>query len=157
MKITILTIGKTSFPFAEQGIQEYHKRLHRYINAEWKYLPPVKNASSLSEAEIKRTEGEIFLKEMPSGAMVYLLDERGKNYTSEQFAEFIRQQQLASVKQLIFAIGGAYGFSDPVYKRANGQIALSAMTFPHDLIRLFFAEQLYRAMTILRNEPYHHR
>ena len=156
MKIIIACIGKTATDYIVEGISDYEKRLKHYAAVEWSYLPPVKGAAALSQDELSRREGELFLKSFASQDVVFLLDEKGKQHSSRSFAGFIEKQRLSSVKRVVFCIGGAYGFSQEVRARAAGAISLSSMTFPHDMVRLVFAEQLYRAMTILRGEPYHH-
>lgn len=157
MKVEFWVVGKTSFPYLHEGIDLYHKRLKHYIPFKMEVLPDVKNAKNLSQAQLKDKEGAIILKKLSANDHLILLDEVGKSYTSEQFASFMEQKLQQSYKKLIFLVGGAYGFSDAVYTRSNGKISLSKMTFSHQMIRLFFIEQIYRAMTILRNEPYHHR
>ena len=157
MQIKILCIGKTGKSFLEEGEREYLKRLSNYIPVELQVLPDIKNAKSLSEQQIKYKEGLQFLEKIGPKETVILLDEKGKNYDSVAFAEFLQEQFNRGGKQLFFLIGGPYGFSDEIYQRANGQLSLSKMTFSHQMIRLFFVEQIYRAMTILKGEPYHHR
>lgn len=157
MQIKILCIGKTGKSFLEEGEREYLKRLSNYIPVELQVLPDIKNAKSLSEQQIKHKEGLQFLEKIGPKETVILLDEKGKNYDSVAFADFLQEQFNRGGKQLFFLIGGPYGFSDEIYQRANGQLSLSKMTFSHQMIRLFFVEQIYRAMTILKGEPYHHR
>lgn len=157
MQIKILCIGKTGKAFLEEGEREYLKRLSNYISVELQVLPDIKNAKSLSEQQIKHKEGLQFLEKIGPKETVILLDEKGKNYDSVAFADFLQEQFNRGGKQLFFLIGGPYGFSDEIYERANGQLSLSKMTFSHQMIRLFFVEQIYRAMTILKGEPYHHR
>lgn len=157
MQIKLLCIGKTGKSFLEEGEREYLKRLSNYIPVELQLLPDIKNAKSLSEAQIKQKEGEQFLEKIGPKDPVILLDERGKQYDSVAFSEFLQEQFNRGGKQVFFLVGGPYGFSDAIYQRANGQLSLSKMTFSHQMIRLFFLEQIYRAMTILKGEPYHHR
>jgi 23S rRNA (pseudouridine1915-N3)-methyltransferase len=157
MQIKLLCIGKTGKSFLEEGEREYLKRLSNYIPVELLVLPDIKNAKSLSEAQIKQKEGELFLAKIGPKDPVILLDERGKQYDSVAFSEFLQEQFNRGGKQVFFLVGGPYGFGDAIYERANGQLSLSKMTFSHQMIRLFFLEQLYRAMTILKGEPYHHR
>lgn len=155
MQITLIQIGKTKFSYLQEGISDYQKRLKHYINFEEVTIADLKNAKNLSSAEIKKKEGEMLLKLIDKAAFLVLLDERGKQSSSEEFAEFIRKN-MNSGKDIVLVIGGAYGFSEDVYSRANDKISLSKMTFSHQLVRLIFAEQLYRAMTIIKGEPYHH-
>lgn len=124
---------------------------------ELQFVADVKNAQKLSESQQKEKEGEAILKKLSSTDILVLLDEKGKTYTSIEFSEFLQKKMNSGIKQLVFAVGGPYGFSDALYQRANGSISLSKMTFSHQMVRLFFIEQIYRAFTILRNEPYHHR
>lgn len=156
MKITLLCIGKTDEGFVQTGIANYMKRLKHYINFEMLVLPDIKNVKNLSQEQQKTKEGELILKQTSALDFVILLDERGKEFRSLDFSKFIEQKLVSSVNHLIFVIGGPYGFSPDVYARANQQISLSKMTFSHQMIRMFFVEQLYRAFTIMRNEPYHH-
>ena len=156
MKILLLVIGKTDAAYIRAGIEEYEKRLTRYVPYEMKVLPDVKNSKSMSEALQKEKEGEMLLGEFQSTDFVILLDENGKQYSSVGFSEFLAQKMLNGIKRLVFVIGGPYGFAETIYKRANDKISLSKMTFSHQMVRMIFAEQLYRAMTIMRGEPYHH-
>lgn len=156
MKTTLLVIGKTDKDFVIKGIEEYQKRLIHYIPYEMKIIPDIKNTKNLSEQQQKQKEGELILSQVKSGDLLILLDEGGKEFSSVAFSKFIEQKMLSGIKNLIFVIGGPYGFSPDVYKEAQGKISLSKMTFSHQMIRMIFTEQLYRAMTILRNEPYHH-
>jgi len=155
MQITLIQTGKTRFSYLQEGISDYQNRLKHYINFEEITLPDIKNAKSLIFAEIKRKEGEQLLKLIDKSAFLILLDEKGKQSGSEEFAEFIRKS-MNSGRDIVLVIGGAFGFSEDVYNRANDKISLSKMTFSHQLVRLIFAEQLYRAMTIIKGEPYHH-
>ncbi|QBQ42270.1 23S rRNA (pseudouridine(1915)-N(3))-methyltransferase RlmH [Sphingobacterium psychroaquaticum] len=156
MKITLLCIGKTDEGFVQTGIENYVKRLKHYITFNIVVLPDIKNVKNLSQEQQKTKEGELILKNMSTLDFVVLLDERGKEYRSVDFSKFIEQKMVGSVNHLIFVIGGPYGFSSEVYARANQQISLSKMTFSHQMIRMFFVEQLYRAFSIMRGEPYHH-
>ena len=156
MKIILLVIGKTSEAYLQRGIEEYEKRLTRYTQFSLEVIPDIKNAASLSENELKEKEGAAILERVKPGDKIILLDSRGTQFDSPGFAKFIAKNMLASVRRLIFVVGGAYGFSNEVYTRAEGKISLSAMTFSHQMVRLIFVEQLYRAMTILKGEPYHH-
>jgi len=155
MQITLIQTGKTKFSYLKEGISDYYKRIQHYINYSEITIPDLKNVKNLSVAEIKKKEGEQALKLIDRSAFLILLDERGKQSSSEEFAEFIRKK-MNSGKDIVLLIGGAYGFSDDLYARANDKISLSKMTFSHQIIRLIFAEQLYRALTIIRGEPYHH-
>ena len=157
MNIKLIAIGKTDSAALQQLISTYEKRLVRYINFELQLLPDIKNSKSLTEELQKLKEGELILSNVESSHYLILLDERGKEYTSVTFADELQKKMNTSIKQLTFVIGGPYGFSQEVYNRANGKLSLSKLTFSHQMIRLFFIEQLYRAFTILRNEPYHHQ
>jgi len=157
MQIKILCIGKTGKSFLEEGEREYLKRLSHYIPVDLQILPDIKNAKSLSEDQIKQKEGQQFFEKIGATETVILLDERGKLYDSVAFSNFLQEQFNRGGKQVFFLVGGPYGFSEEIYKRANGELSLSKMTFSHQMIRLFFIEQIYRAMTILKGEPYHHR
>ena len=156
MKICLLVIGKTDAEYERRGIEEYEKRLGKYIGYEMKVLPDVKNTKSMSENMQKEKEGELLLGQLLPGDWVVLLDEKGKEYTSCGFSTFLAQKMLSGIKKLIFVIGGPYGFSQTVYQRANDKLSLSKMTFSHQMIRMIFVEQIYRAMTIMKGEPYHH-
>ncbi|MDR1683565.1 MAG: 23S rRNA (pseudouridine(1915)-N(3))-methyltransferase RlmH [Candidatus Symbiothrix sp.] len=156
MKIQLLVIGKTSQGFVERGLAEYAGRLKHYLPFEMQVIPDIKNAKNLSFEQIKEKEGENLLKLLQPTDYVALLDEHGMEFTSMQFAAYIEKKKQTTIKHLVFVIGGPYGFSQKIYNRAQEKIALSKMTFSHQLIRLVFAEQLYRAMTILCGEPYHH-
>jgi len=156
MKIVLLLVGKTAQDFVQKGVDEFCGRLKHYIPFELEIIPDLKNTKSLSFEQVKEKEGELILKSTQSGDCLVLLDERGKEFSSLKFAEYIEKKTHTVSKRLVFAIGGPYGFSQKVYDAAQEKISLSKMTFSHQLIRLIFAEQLYRAMTILNNEPYHH-
>lgn len=155
MKIEFRSIGKTSFSYLNEGVSIYEKRLKHYISYQSVIIPDIKNAKNLKAHQLKEKEGAALLNKIGSGDFVIILDEKGKSYTSEKFASFLEKQMLMSHKRIIFIVGGAFGFSDAVYARANTQLALSDMTFSHQMIRLFFTEQLYRACTIIKGEPYH--
>lgn len=155
MKITLLTIGKTSFPYLQTGIDLYQKRLERYTTFDVRVLPDVRGAKKMPAEELKKREGEVLLKFIDDGDLLFLLDERGKTFGSVDFAHWLERHLRSGKRKIVFAVGGAYGFSDAVYARANGKLSLSKMTFSHQMIRVFFVEQLYRAFTILRGEPYH--
>ena len=156
MKITLLTVGKTDRDWVRQGLDIYVSRLKHYIPFAMVEIPELKNVSSLTKDQIKAKEGELILKNIRPTDDVILLDERGKEYSSMELAKVLQDKISYEGKDIIFVIGGAYGFSEPVYKRANSKLSLSRMTFSHQMVRLFLIEQIYRAMTILRGEPYHH-
>ena len=156
MKITLLTVGKTDKDWVKQGIDIYVSRLKHYIPFTINEIPELKNVSALSKDQIKVREGELILKNVKPTDDVILMDEHGKEYTSVDFASILQRKISLEGKDMVFVIGGAYGFSEEVYKRANSKISLSKMTFSHQMVRAIFAEQLYRAFTIMRGEPYHH-
>ncbi len=156
MKITLLAIGKTNARFLQDGIDQYTKRLSHYIPFELKILPDVKTTKALTNEKQKEMEGQMFMSVIGQGDWVTLLDEKGREFTSREFASYIDKKTITIPKNLIFIIGGPYGFSQEMYNRANEKLSLSKMTFSHEMIRLFFVEQIYRAMTILKGEPYHH-
>lgn len=156
MKILLLAIGKTDARYFIDGINEYEKRLVHYIPYEMQIIPDIKNVKNMSIEQQKEKEGELILRNIQPGDYLVLLDERGREYSSRQFASYLEKKMHVVPKRLVFVIGGPYGFSSTVYDSANEKIMLSRMTFSHQMIRLIFVEQLYRAMTILNNEPYHH-
>lgn len=155
MKIRLIAIGKTSDSWAKDAISVFEKRLKHYCTFEITELPVSGNAGRTAE-QIKEAEGNLLLSKLGTSDRLVLLDENGKSLTSVGFSEWIQQQQLSGVKNLVFVIGGPYGFSDAVYKAAAAKLSLSPMTFTHQMVRLFFTEQLYRAFTILKGEKYHH-
>ncbi|MBR2948076.1 MAG: 23S rRNA (pseudouridine(1915)-N(3))-methyltransferase RlmH [Bacteroidales bacterium] len=155
MKITLLTIGKSAFPFVKEGLAMYEKRIARYTTYERIEIPALSGTSSLSSTEVKEKEGELILKKIKPSDEVILLDERGRSYSSIEWAHFLEKRLNNSTKSIVFVIGGAYGFSEKVYQAATSKLSLSDMTFSHQIIRLFFTEQLYRAFTIIKGEPYH--
>ncbi|MBO4454268.1 MAG: 23S rRNA (pseudouridine(1915)-N(3))-methyltransferase RlmH [Paludibacteraceae bacterium] len=155
MRITLLVVGKTADPHIQALIDEYQQRLKHYVPFEFVVVPDVKNAKSLSEEQLKTAEGEAILVRLTPAMDVVLLDEHGREFRSIEYAEWL-QKKMGSGKDLTLIIGGAYGFSKAVYERANGKLSMSQMTFSHQMIRIMAIEQLYRAMTILRGEPYHH-
>ena len=155
MRITLTVIGKTADPRLVSLIDDYQQRLKQYIPFEFVVLPDIKNAKSLSEEQLKTAEGEALLSLLTPAMDVILLDEHGKEFRSIEYADWL-QKKMGAGRDLMLIIGGAYGFSQAVYDRANGKISLSQMTFSHQMIRLMAIEQIYRAMTILRGEPYHH-
>ena len=156
MKIKLLAIGKTDDKNLQILIQNYEKRLKHYIKFELEIIPDLKNVKNLSESEQKEKEGALILKRINPTDQLVLLDEKGAMNTSKEFSKFMQKKMNSGVKQLVMVIGGPYGFSEAVYKKSQGKISLSKMTFSHQMIRLFVVEQIYRAFTILRNEPYHH-
>ena len=156
MKIKLLAIGKTDDKNLQSLIETYQNRLKHYINFELELIPDIKNVKNLSELQQKEKEGELILSKLTTTDVLILLDEKGKEYRSLDFSEFLQKKMNAGIKQMVLVIGGPYGFSETVYKKAKGKISLSKMTFSHQMIRLFVVEQLYRGFTILKNEPYHH-
>ena len=156
MKIILMVVGKTSTKFVREGVEEYAGRINRFMPFEIKVIPDIKTTRKLTELAQKEAEGtQILAHVQPTDHMV-LLDERGKEMTSREFSTFIEQKSQTVPKNMIFVVGGPYGFSQEVYTRANSLLSLSKMTFPHELVRLFFTVQIYRAITISRNMPYHH-
>ncbi len=156
MKVILLTVGKTNEISLKNAISEYQKRLKFYLQYEIEEIPELKNTKSLSENVQKQKEGELILKSVTDADELILLDDKGAEYTSMQFSSYMEKKMAMGGKRLVFVVGGPYGFSEAVYARANGKLSLSRMTFSHQMIRLIFTEQLYRAMTILKGEPYHH-
>lgn len=157
MTIKLVCIGKTDSADLKSLIAAYEKRLGFYTKFEMEIIPDLKKAKNLDENQQKQKEGELILKKVQNSDFMVLLDENGKEFTSIKFADYLQKRLNSGLKQLIFVIGGPYGFSPEVYQRANAKIALSRLTFSHQMVRLFFTEQLYRAFTILKNEPYHHQ
>lgn len=155
MKIKLIVVSKTDVPYIQAGIDEYAGRLRHYCDFELAVIPALKNAGTLRPEELKEREGQLILKQLDKIDMAVLLDEHGKEYTSVGFAEYLQKQMNSGTRTLVFVIGGAYGFSPAVYAAAQHKISLSQMTFNHQMVRLFFVEQLYRAHTILRHEKYH--
>jgi 23S rRNA (pseudouridine1915-N3)-methyltransferase len=156
MKITLLVVGKTEDKYLIEGIEKYLNRLKHYIGFNLVVIPELKNTKNLTEAQQKTKESELILKQISNLDVVVLLDERGKKYTSVSFANYLNKQMIGSVQHMVFVIGGPYGFDESIYNRSNSSISLSDMTFSHQMVRLFFVEQLYRAFSILKGEPYHH-
>ena len=156
MKIKLLAIGKTDNKQLIQLIDEYQKRLKHYIKFDFEIIPDIKNVKNLSEIQQKDKEGELILNKLQNTDQLVLLDDKGKEFTSIEFSKYLQKKMNSGLKQLVLVIGGPYGFSDSVYKKAQGQLSLSKMTFSHQMIRLFIVEQIYRGFTILKNEPYHH-
>lgn len=155
MKLTLLVVGRTTSPALQTLIDDYRNRLTHYFPFSLQVIADLKQAKSLNEAQIKQAEGEQILKAVPTNAMMILLDERGKQFRSIELADYL-QRCMTAGRDIYFVVGGPYGFSEAVYRRANDSLSLSRLTFSHQMIRLLFVEQLYRAATILRGEPYHH-
>jgi len=147
MKICLLVIGKTDAPYIRAGIEEYEKRMGKYVNYEMKVLSDVKNSKHMSEEVQKEKEGELLLEQLQTGDFVVLLDEKGKQLNSVEFSTYVAQKMQLGIKRMVFIIGGPYGFTGKVYERGNDKISLSKMTFSHQMVRMIFIEQLYRAMT----------
>jgi 23S rRNA (pseudouridine1915-N3)-methyltransferase len=156
MKIKLIVVGKTNKQYLIQGEKEYEKRLKHYCKFEEYVIPGLKSAKNISQNELKSKEGKLILKQISSPDEVIILDDKGKSYSSMDFSSLLNQTMVKRVKNLVFIVGGAYGFSDEVYKRSNAQLSLSKMTFSHQIVRLIFKEQLYRAFTITKGEKYHH-
>ena len=156
MKITLLTVGKTDKDWVKQGIDIYASRMKHYFPFSIVEIPELKNVSSLSQDQIKTKEGELILKNVKPTDDMILLDERGREFSSMEFAKALQDKISYTGKDIVFVIGGAYGFSDAVRQRSNSKISLSRMTFSHQMARAIFVEQLYRAFTIMKGEPYHH-
>jgi 23S rRNA (pseudouridine1915-N3)-methyltransferase len=157
MNIKLIAIGKTDHKNLQALMDEYQKRLSFYIKFELEIIPDIKNAKNLSEPQQKEKEGELILQKLSPTDILILLDENGKSFSSVEFSEELQKKMNAGLKTLVYVIGGPYGFSEAVYQKAQQKISLSKMTFSHQMVRLFFIEQLYRGFTILRNEPYHHQ
>lgn len=157
MTIRFLVIGKTDSSEISTIIDNYLNRIKHYIRFEYDIIPDIKNVKNLSETQQKDKEGDLILSKIANGDHVILLDERGKKYSSIGYSELLQKKMNSGIKNLIFVVGGPYGFSELVYQRADAKVSLSDMTFSHQMIRMFFVEQTYRALTILRNEPYHHQ
>ena len=156
MELKLVTVGKTDVKWVKEGLDLYVSRLRHYVPFTLVEIPQLKNVSALTREQIREKEGELILRQLNPGEAVFLLDERGKEYRSVEWAEWLRTRLARGGKALVFVIGGAYGFPQAVYDRAEGLVSLSRMTFSHQMVRTVFAEQLYRAFTILRGEPYHH-
>lgn len=157
MKVSLLFVGKTKASYLIEGEKEYLKRIQRYTPFDLIEIPDLRNVKNRSVEEIKEMEGELILKKLKPSDFVVLLDENGQEFNSVKFASYLQRQFNSGSQGMVFVIGGAYGFSSDVYQRANGKLALSKMTFSHQMVRMFFMEQFYRALTILNNEPYHHQ
>ncbi|MBN2237124.1 MAG: 23S rRNA (pseudouridine(1915)-N(3))-methyltransferase RlmH [Bacteroidales bacterium] len=156
MDIKLILSGKTEDAYLQDGIEKYNNRIKRYITYSEIIIPALKNTKNLGFDEIKQKEGQLILSKLKPGDFVVLLDERGKIKSSKDFSSFLQKHMNQSTKSLVFIVGGPYGFSEEVYSKANYLLSLSKMTFSHQMIRLLFVEQIYRAFTILKNEPYHH-
>ncbi|WP_027067307.1 23S rRNA (pseudouridine(1915)-N(3))-methyltransferase RlmH [Maribacter sp. Hel_I_7] len=157
MTIKLLAIGKTDSSQLQELIEIYQKRLQHYVNFEIELIPDLKKTKNLPEDQQKEKEGELILKKLAPTDILILFDEKGKQYTSVEFSQYLQKKMNSGIKQLVFLIGGPYGFSNDIYAKASGKISLSKMTFSHQMVRLFITEQIYRAYTILKNEPYHHQ
>jgi len=157
MTIKLIVLGKTDSSQLNQMIDEYQNRLRHYIKFEIETIPDIRNNKNLSEKQQKEKEGEVILSKLGTSDFLVLLDENGKQYSSVEFSDYLQKKMNSGLRQLVFVVGGPYGFSDAVYQKCQGKISLSKMTFSHQMVRLFMVEQLYRAFTILRNEPYHHQ
>lgn len=157
MTIKLIAIGKTDSFSLQDLIKEYENRLKHYVRFELDIIPDLKNVKNLSETQQKEKEGELILKKLNATDVLILLDENGKQFGSVEFSGYLQKKMNSGIKQLVLVIGGPYGFSDAIYTKAQSKISLSKMTFSHQMVRLFIVEQLYRAFTILKNEPYHHR
>ena len=157
MNIKLLAIGKTDNKQLQSLIDEYQKRLGHYIKFNFEIIPDLKKVKNLSEEQQKQKEGELILGKLNTTDVLILLDENGKQLDSVEFSNYLQKHMNSGIKQIVFVIGGPYGFSQDVYKKAQGKLSLSKMTFSHQMVRLFVIEQLYRGFTILKNEPYHHR
>ena len=157
MKIKLIVVGKTNVKYLKDGENEYEKRLKHYVKFEELVVGDVKNARNLTQQELNIKEGALILSKIENIDFVVLLDDKGKQFSSYEFSNFIDQKILRSTKSLVFVVGGAFGFSDEVVKRANIKLSLSKMTFSHQMVRMIFKEQLYRAFTIIKGEKYHHK
>lgn len=156
MKIKLIVVGKTSATYLVDGEKEYEKRLKHYCKLEELLIPDIKKGGKLSEMDLKKREGDLILSKLDNSDYMILLDDKGKEFSSTEFAALLQQKMISSIKTLVFVVGGAFGFSDEVYQRANAKLSLSKMTFSHQMVRLIFKEQLYRAFSILKGEKYHH-
>jgi 23S rRNA (pseudouridine1915-N3)-methyltransferase len=156
VKILLLFLGKTDKKYIKEGIDDYAGRIRFYLPFEIKVIPDLRNSSNLSVEMKKEKEGQLILEQVKKGDQLVLMDERGQEFSSVELAGWIGKRMIAGIRQLVIAVGGAYGFSEAVYQRADHKLSLSKLTFSHQMVRMIFAEQLYRAMTIIKNEPYHH-
>lgn len=157
MKLSLWSVGKAHEPYVKPGIEDFTRRISKYYPVEWLLIPPPKNAATLSQTDLKKKEGETILQLLKQDDYLVALDEHGKHVTSEGVGQFIQARGNESVRNLVFLIGGAFGIDEAVLQKARFTWSLSSLTFPHQLVRLILAEQLYRACSILRNEKYHHR
>ena len=157
MNIKLLAIGKTDNKSLQTLIDDYTKRLSFYVKFDLEVIPDIKNVKNLSEAQQKEKEGELILSKLSATDQLILLDENGTTFSSVGFSDYLQKKMNAGIKTLVFVIGGPYGFSEEIYKKSQGKVSLSEMTFSHQMVRLFVIEQIYRGFTILRNEPYHHQ
>ena len=157
MKLQFWAIGKNNEPYVKEGVEDFTKRISNYFKVEWNIIPVPKNAGMMSEMDLKKKEGEMILEWLRKDDYLVALDEKGKELSSEGLAHFIQARANSSVKNLVFLIGGAFGIDETVLKKADHKMSLSQLTFPHQLVRLILAEQVYRACTILKNEKYHHK
>ena len=157
MKIVLVVLGKTNEKYLIEGISDYQKRLKHYINFEIVEILNIKNVKNFSEKQLIRKEGEMILKQINTSDYLVLLDDQGNDFSSPSFAEKLQQWMISGKKRLVFVVGGAYGFSQEVYNRGNEKLSLSRMTFSHQMVRLIFSEQIYRAFTIINNHPYHNK
>jgi len=156
MKILFLVVGKTDDKYILEGVDKYRNRLKHYIAFDYEEIPDLKHRKTLSELQQKKQESDLILGKLKAGDHIVLLDEKGKMFRSLEFANHLQQKMNSGMKRLVFVVGGPYGFDSAIYQKAQEKVSLSKMTFSHQMIRLFFVEQVYRAMSILRNEPYHH-
>ncbi|MEN8115620.1 MAG: 23S rRNA (pseudouridine(1915)-N(3))-methyltransferase RlmH [Bacteroidota bacterium] len=156
MKLTLLVVGKTDASYLNAGINEYIKRLKHYVNIEIEVIPDIKRGKNTNAQIQKQKEGELILSKATKGKEIHLFDEKGKVFSSKEFALFLEKKMVSGLKELVFVIGGPYGFSEGVYQKATSKISLSRLTFSHQMVRLLCVEQIYRAFTILKGEPYHH-
>ena len=156
MKIKLIVVGKTNANYLKEGENEYFQRLKHYVRFDETIIPDIKNSKNLSKSDLKNKEGKLILSKIDNSDEVVLLDDKGKMFSSIDFSSYLSEKMIRGTKSLVFVIGGAFGFSDAVYERANSKISLSKMTFSHQMVRLIFKEQLYRAFTILKGEKYHH-
>ena len=156
MKILLLVIGKTDEAYIFNGVEKYHNRLKHYINFEYEEIPDIKNRKTLSKDQQKKLEADLIFSKLKMGDTVVLLDEKGASFRSVEFSKYLQKKMNSGIKRLVFLVGGSYGFDNSIYNKHQAKLSLSKMTFSHQMVRLFLCEQLYRAMTILKNEPYHH-
>lgn len=156
MEIGILSVGKIASEWVNKGVEQFNSRIKRYVKYTSIIIPDLKNSKSLSKDNITEEEGKLLLQQIQPSDLVVIMDEKGKHFTSREFADWIQKQMNTGKKRMLFVVGGPFGFSESVYKRADYKVALSKMTFTHEMAKLLLTEQIYRAMTILKGEPYHH-